>query len=145
MRTSFPVSPRLRRTAAVLALALVATGLAHRPASSTSPATAGRRPWLAVVASIAPLPRATQEFVRVSFRTIGVQGTGSVRLEIEDARGQAVRTIDAKVGVDLREGILRWDGRDSDGRRVGNGLYEAHLVATDSWGVERSSAVPAQD
>jgi peptidoglycan/xylan/chitin deacetylase (PgdA/CDA1 family) len=135
--------PRHRRAGlAALAVALVATvlPLQSRIASAREVDQAGQTPWRAVVASVLPTPLRSQETVRIAFRSVGIQGTGTVRLEIRAATGRLVRTIDAKVDADLREGTFRWDGRDDAGKRVENGLYRATLVATDTWGVARPSA-----
>ena len=135
--------PRPRRAGTVaLALTLCAAIAASLGgvASAREVDQAGQTPWRAVVTSVVPVPLRAQETVRIAYATVGVQGTGTVRLEIAPVGGRVLRVIEAKPGADLRDGTFRWDGRDAVGRRVTNGLYLATLVATDAWGVERPSA-----
>ena len=56
----------------------------------------------------------------------------SVQIEIKNAAGTVVRTIDAS-SSDLRNGEhrLTWDGKDSNGSNVPSGQYSINVVAKD--------------
>ena len=57
-------------------------------------------------------------------------------LDILDVNGRLVRSLDDRVRFDAAP-RLRWDGRDSRGRTVVNGVYLARLTTVDGVSCKR--------
>ncbi|NJM32271.1 MAG: flagellar hook assembly protein FlgD [Limnobacter sp.] len=57
------------------------------------------------------------------------QAADSIKVEITNASGQAIRTINLEsAGKGIHE--FGWDGKNNDGTAVGNGTYRFKVVAT---------------
>jgi flagellar basal-body rod modification protein FlgD len=56
----------------------------------------------------------------------------SVKVEVRDASGKLVRTIDVPAGAGRRS--VSWDGKDDRGNTVADGDYKVSILATDPAG-----------
>lgn len=90
---------------------------------------------------ITPIPLTTERAITFTFRTSGSQSGGRVLARITTLGGEAVRELNSGSDPLPAISVLRWDGRDDDGRRVGNGVYEVQLVALTRVGEESPTAV----
>jgi hypothetical protein len=58
---------------------------------------------------------------------VRLAAASTVRLEIVDATGRAVRVLFDGTWLEAGHHAVRWDGRDASGRAVSTGLYFVHL------------------
>ena len=61
---------------------------------------------------------------------LDVPSASHVRLVIYDATGQRIRTLVAGP-MEAGSHLIRWDGLDADGHRVGSGAYFAHVISRE--------------
>ncbi len=85
------------------------------------------------VALLAPYPNPMREDCTLRFRC---QAATDAELVITDARGAVVRRVaEARYGAGVHR--VRWDGRDSQGRRVASGSYFCRLRAAGGTQLQR--------
>jgi len=65
--------------------------------------------------------------------SLRISRPGTVSVQLYDVQGRLVRTLD-RGSYPAGERVLRWDGRDDRGERVGSGVYFFHAATPD--GVE---------
>jgi hypothetical protein len=68
-------------------------------------------------------------FSRTVTIRFGLPTSGTVRLTVHSATGQVVRTL---LAAEKSPGYhtIRWDGRDTEGRLLADGIYFCQLAAT---------------
>jgi hypothetical protein len=59
----------------------------------------------------------------------GLEGAGPARVTVIDARGRLLRALIADVRLNAGAQEIRWDGKDTQGRSVANGVYRVRLEA----------------
>ena len=113
-------------------------GVARPPEDSLSTAVvpAFRVRW----EGVAPVPLSTQRAMTLTFRTSGAQDGGRVLARISTLGGEQVRELNSGSDPLASVSVLRWNGRDDEGRRVANGVYAVQLVALSRAGDEHASA-----
>jgi serine protease len=70
--------------------------------------------------------------------SLRISRPGTVRVQLYDVSGRLVRTLDQGT-VPAGERVVRWDGKDDRGERVGSGVYFFHAETPD--GVENRRVV----
>jgi len=65
--------------------------------------------------------------------SLRISHPGMVRVQLYDVSGRLVRTLD-EGSYPAGERVVRWDGKDDHGQRVGSGVYFFHASTPD--GVE---------
>lgn len=148
MLPSFLRVRRIRSIALLVAICLLSAidALAVTAAAPPPPGLGGAGlqqvipAWRVAWTGVSPDIVRKQHGMHFSFRTIGIQGGGRVRLVIDDERSHIVATVEGDSAYIGPEGEMRWNTRDDSGVRVPNGVYMATLVAVDELGVSRATA-----
>ena len=65
-------------------------------------------------------------------------GDTTISATVRNSAGDAVRSL-GSFGVDMGDGSIPWDGRDSSGAGVANGPYALDLTSNDPHGTSTSA------